>query len=202
MTVPQLNDLLGNELGRNRFGEGIFAWKFSDDLFWPATLTGRMIEKKSEGGLWFFDKEYGPSPLSRVLKHQWVVTRWYPPDSPGQWESRFPGAPIPERGSRIHTDWANKPHCLPTFEDTRILIRQLKEQLGEMDYLSQLRTFEEIEEKKEASKTAMLADAIQNEFTAGLNPYPGKRGGFVSWQTGTGDSPLLIEKSTGELANG
>jgi hypothetical protein len=199
MTPARLNDLLGQELGFNPFGEPIFAWKFSDDLFWPASYTGKSIEKTSPGGIIYFEREYKATPMSWRLVHQWVVCRWYPADALNDWQTRFPGADYPTRGYYIFTDWANKPDCPPTHEDTRLLIIQLKKQMGGMDYLSQLRTFEGIEDKNDAAKTSTLGDAIRDEFTAGLNPFPGKRGGPISWQTGTGDSPLLTKLSTTEV---
>lgn len=40
-TVARLNDLLGQELGRNEYGKPYFTWRWSEDLFWPATPTGK-----------------------------------------------------------------------------------------------------------------------------------------------------------------
>lgn len=44
-TVAQLNKLLERELGTNPYGEAIFRWEFSEDLYWPEFATGRMVEK-------------------------------------------------------------------------------------------------------------------------------------------------------------
>lgn len=38
--VRELNDFLGRELGRSADQRPIFAWKWSDDLFWPAFRDG------------------------------------------------------------------------------------------------------------------------------------------------------------------
>lgn len=47
-TIASLDDLLGRELGRRADGESIFAWKNSDELFWPAFATGRKILSRVE----------------------------------------------------------------------------------------------------------------------------------------------------------
>lgn len=39
----ELNDILGRELGRNQYGSPYFAWKWSEDLYWPSFATGRTI---------------------------------------------------------------------------------------------------------------------------------------------------------------
>ncbi len=46
--IARLNELLGKELGRNERGESIFSWRWSEDLFWPASDTGRkeIVETK------------------------------------------------------------------------------------------------------------------------------------------------------------
>lgn len=46
--LSALNEYLGQELGRRADGESVFAWMNSDELFWPATATGRKITKKVE----------------------------------------------------------------------------------------------------------------------------------------------------------
>lgn len=43
--VNRLNNLLGRELGRTPYGDSIFQWEWSDDLFWPAYATGRTVLK-------------------------------------------------------------------------------------------------------------------------------------------------------------
>lgn len=49
-TIAKLNDLLGNELGRNHFGDPYFTWRWSEELYWPATPTGRFktVEEKTQ----------------------------------------------------------------------------------------------------------------------------------------------------------
>lgn len=46
MDVQKFNDLLGQELGRNIYGEPLFMWKHSDEMFWPAVQTGRKVLTK------------------------------------------------------------------------------------------------------------------------------------------------------------
>lgn len=39
--VTELNSILGQELGRNIYGDPYFSWHWSEDLFWPAFATGK-----------------------------------------------------------------------------------------------------------------------------------------------------------------
>lgn len=87
--LSSLNDLLGRELGRNERGEPLFSWAWSEDLFWPAFRTGRMIrrEKKIQalligGGSDLVDlgevvPEYKRVP--QVSRKCWNMTRWLGP---------------------------------------------------------------------------------------------------------------------------
>ncbi len=47
-TVAKLNDLLARALGRNPYGEGMFRWEWSEDLFWPEFPTGRTLSRDVE----------------------------------------------------------------------------------------------------------------------------------------------------------
>lgn len=87
MTVRQLNELLRQELGSNPYGEGIFSWRWSEDCYWPATKTGRMVTKKVEvpligGGVETAEiptPEYSRSKQKKHLHRQWVVCKWLSP---------------------------------------------------------------------------------------------------------------------------
>lgn len=46
--LNRLNEILGAELGRRPDGKPIFAWGWSESLFWPAFATGRKVLKKIE----------------------------------------------------------------------------------------------------------------------------------------------------------
>ena len=46
-SLAHLNNLLASRLGRNPYGEGIFRWEWSEDLFWPEFPTGQMVSKES-----------------------------------------------------------------------------------------------------------------------------------------------------------
>lgn len=196
MKVSKLNALLGRELGTNPYGEPVFRWDWSEDLWWPSFWTGRYIEKQSPGGLYYSEREYKKQRMSLKLKNQWVITRWLAPEALQDWQQNFPGADYPSRGYRIHTDWANKPFHSPTLQDTEILIGLLREQMSGMSAKARYADMEREMDREEEKRQRTLEDAIENEFTAGLNPYPGKRGAFVSWQTGVGDSPVVKEKKS------
>ena len=40
--MPNSINVLGQELGRNQYGDPYFSWRWSEDLFWPAFATGKL----------------------------------------------------------------------------------------------------------------------------------------------------------------
>jgi hypothetical protein len=89
--LDRLNNLLGQELGRRPDGHPIFAWKNSDDLFWPAFKTGRFktetrpVELPIIGGrteiahMQIQVPEYARDRQLRA-RNTWVVTKWLSPE--------------------------------------------------------------------------------------------------------------------------
>jgi hypothetical protein len=224
--IEKLNQILRRELGANPYSQGVFAWKWSTDLFWPSTETGRMIMKKIRvpiiggGG----DTDFGEilvkefKPRRMTLRHPdcWIVTRWLPPaalvglrldikigsepdeiDIPREmildrWRTMFPGADYPERGWYVTTDYYCKPHQEPTFDDNQFLIAQLREQMSGLSAQSLYLDMLNADDARNAKTTSTVEDACENEFTAFLNPFPGRRGGPVSF--GGVDEKQLISK--------
>lgn len=88
MKLNELNNLLGQELGRRADGHPIFAWKNSDELFWPAFQTGRNVTKSIDipligGGVEKAEAvipEYRRDRQLRAL-NTWVVTKWLDPEA-------------------------------------------------------------------------------------------------------------------------
>jgi hypothetical protein len=109
------------------------------------------------------------------------------------WSNQYPGAEFPAKGWRIPTDaflpngptdpmWGRSPyqHTTPQRQDTDHFIRLVKYQTS--------RPFDEvvqdmIDQEDAAGKKVELAigEECRNEFSAFLNPAPGKRGGFISF---------------------
>lgn len=187
MTVRELNEILGRELGRNPYGEPIYEWAFSEDLFWPAYATGGTTTKDVEatiigGGTEIVPMtipEYKRDRMTHNLRHQWCVTKWFPPEELPEWNSRFPGADYPARGYRIHTNWYNAPNVLPTQEDTNCLVWAVRKQLG-MNYVDLYNEMDAEMAKAEKAREAEVNDEVRDAFTAYLNLTPGKRGGSIS----------------------
>ena len=50
--VDDLNKIFGERLGLNRYGEPVFKWEWTEDLFWPAYKTDKTVEEKLDSGLW------------------------------------------------------------------------------------------------------------------------------------------------------
>lgn len=194
MKTADLNEYLGRELGRNPYSEPIFRWDWSEDLYWPSYATGKSIEVTSPEGFVYFQPEYAKDRMSHKLHHQWVITKWYPPEDLENWQTNFPGAPYPARGYRIHTDWANKPNCAPTLVDTEILVKQIRQQRS-MSFTDRHADMEAQDLRKEASIQREISDQIRDCIPAALNPFPGKRGGEVAWQTGVGESPVIRKET-------
>lgn len=188
--IAKLNALLASELGTNPYGAGIFSWEWSNELFWPPSPTGNRIPKVVQIPIIGTDRfeeahamepEMKAMPMTLKYRDSWLITKWLAPEQLQDWDRRFPGAPYPARGYRIHTDWVDKPHQLPTLHDTELFIIQAKEQMGGMTAAARLRDMEEERDKREAANQRMTEDCIEDSFTAFLNPFPGKRGHFVSF---------------------
>jgi hypothetical protein len=98
-SAAELNELLARSLGTNPYGEGLFRWERSEDLFWPEFPTGRKTTKMVEvpiigGGVDLAETvvpEYRSEPMCPKLDRQWVVTLWYPPESLDNWAGSVSG---------------------------------------------------------------------------------------------------------------
>ncbi len=193
MTVNKLNKLLASQLGTNPYGEGVFQWAFSEDLYWPEFPTGRMIDKPVTvpligGGeavsAYIPVPEYRKEKMAPNLDRQWVMTVWMRGEDLPQWQTMFPGAPYPARGHRIHTN-ASLPSYPggprePNLEDTERFIRLMRFQRNHT--VNEVATG--IDNERTVRDTAIrkeIEDEIRDEFPAFMNIEPGKRGGYVSF---------------------
>lgn len=190
MTIAKLNDLLLRELGSNVYGEPRFRWTFSEELFWPAYKTGNLIRREISVPLLGSDQheevetdipelEYKRDRMSHSLFKQWVICKWIAPDELTWWQSEFPGAPWPDRGYYFATNAAMEPEVMPTLQDTERLIRCVKEQTS-MTYAARLADMEADQARQDKAKESELDSMVRNEFTAFMNPAPGKRGNGIS----------------------
>jgi hypothetical protein len=190
--ISHLNALLGRELGTNPYGEPIFMWAHSEDLYWPEFATGHMVDKPvmvpiigggEEVGSYIQVPEYRKEKMCPNLNCQWVMTVWQVAEQLTQWQAMFPGAPYPTRGHRIHTN-ASLPSYEggprePNLEETERFIKLLKFQRSHthdeaMRGIDAERTAKDLATRKE------IEDEIRDEFPAYMNLQPGKRGGWVS----------------------
>ncbi len=223
-----INELLGQELGRNPFGSSIFKWKFSEELKWPAYATGRKIRREHKvlvpllNGSGSELVDIGAVEPEYIQDRQtiqiqtWFVTKWLSawdlisggnpakgqhsnpnpvtPELQELWNKRFPGAAFPFRGWRVPTS-AFLPRfdggpMEPNLPDTQDFIWEIKRQnslSGEavlQDMLDQMDT-------KDALSLRPMLDELENEYSALLNPAPGKRGGSHSFP-GTSRAKLVV----------
>lgn len=89
--IRKLNELLGQELGRNPYGEPVFSWRWSEKCLWFATRTGRTTrtEKRSKvqiigGGeedivIEEVVPEYKIDRQLGSLRDAWLICRWLTP---------------------------------------------------------------------------------------------------------------------------
>ncbi len=223
--IADLNELLARSLGRTPYGEGIFEWRFSEDLFWPEFPTGQMVSKRiaipligsaecpicrgekavsgeHENGTFFTRcercegsgiitedyteisvPEYRREKMAPNLDKQWVMTIWMKAEELPQWQSMFPGAPYPARGTRIHTN-ASLPSypggpTTPNLEDTERFIKLMRFQRSHTLKEAEIG----IDDERKANDAAVqkeIEDEIRDSFPAFMNLEPGKRGGWVS----------------------
>lgn len=190
MTIEKQNELLARELGTNIYGEPKFRWHHSEELFWPAYKTGRLTRRKimvpligtddqAEVETDIPEPEYKRDRMSHSLHKQWVVCKWVPPDELGWWTSEFPGADWPSRGYYFPTNAALAEGVMPTLEDTEHLIKCVKEQTS-MTFQARLADMEADQARQEKAKDSEIDSMVRNEFTAFMNPAPGKRGNGIS----------------------
>jgi hypothetical protein len=176
--IEKQNNILGTELGWNQYGEPIFGWSWSDDLFWPAKPTGRMVPQKTAAGIVAVQSEYVRMPMTSK-RGCWIVTKWIPPQALDSWEECFPGAPRPTIGVRIPTNQHLNPGLEPTEDETRQLIWAIRKQgaktRGEIE--NEMKAELQVREIDAAVKQE---DEIEDLIPAFLNHEPGKRGNRVS----------------------
>lgn len=211
--IDKLNYLLGVALGFTPYGdEPIYRWTWTEDLFWPATPTGRFVESKTESGLYVMRPEYVQRRMTERYKNQWIISRWFPPEGvtaleahmlglPEQtifatWERDFPGSPIPARGYRIHINNTEIPEGdVPNLTDTERAI-QIFNQARSRTARQLMRDDAEAAEKEHIALKNQDADFVADCFTAGLKPKPGSRDdAAIEFGAGIGESPVLREKS-------
>lgn len=138
--------------------------------------------------------EYRVEKMCPKLDHQWVITLWYAPEDLAHWQSRFPGAAYPARGYRIDTN-ASLPSYPggprePNIRDTERFIELLRSQRS-LSHHDRVVDMLAEDDRQRASVQQEIEDEIANDFTAFMNPEPGKRGGFVSFPSTEKESTLV-----------
>ncbi len=193
MTIPELNELLRRSLGSNPYGEGLFKWEYSEDLYWPTVQAGKYDVTEHKGPVrdakGRFQKRTSISVVTPVCKkermctkyfRQWVITRWLPPERLHTWTAVMPGTPFPARGYRVHINGTQiPPDDVPNLRDTERFIENIREARSiSIEALTEL--MEEEWERREKESENRLTDQIEDAFTAFLN-VPGSRGYHVSF---------------------
>lgn len=204
-SILKLNDRLRLTLGSTPFGEPIYKWAWTEDLYWPSMPTGQYEEIKTDSGLFLMKSVSTRKRMTDRYVEQWIIVRWCPIDGFTEsectklgisnhqlpvWSRDFPGAPIPSRGGYYyHLANTEIPRGdMPTDSDTDRFIGFIKIQLAQ-DGNEHLYEWSKAKERQTRSSRAEFAAEIADSFTAYLKE-PGKVDGEVSFG-GVGESPLL-----------
>jgi hypothetical protein len=190
MTVAELNEILGRELGRNPRGEPLFKWEWTEDLVWPASSTGRKVANnkdysvpiigtgvEEEVTVAVVEPEYKPRRMTDKYHDQWIITAWCKPEELDGWHHIFPGSDYPVGGYRIHTNVAMKKGIDPGYDETQLFIHAVRDQRKAGFYQS----LEDSEAREREKRREVTRDMIGEEIPAFLNFNPGKRGNHVSF---------------------
>jgi hypothetical protein len=179
-TIKRLNSLLARELGRvpHDFEQGVYAWEWSNDLYWPSVPTGRIVPRKTESGIVAMCTEYVRAPLTNK-RDRWILTKWCKPEELTDWQKIFPGAPYPAQGYRVHTNVYMEVGEEPTTTITEGLIYDIKRQLS-MTASEMTEEMTAEQDKRDRDATESQKDEVEELIPAFLNHEPGNRGNRVS----------------------
>ena len=194
--LDRLNELLGQELGRNPFGAPLYEWRWSESLF------HRMLKIDRATGKPVFDYRcvcglnvlihqphcrltvavpcYIPRKMAPQLKDQWVAVVWSAPGTREEWLREF-GTRLeyPPQGYRVPTNACLEPNVDPDAAVTWELIHKIREQRKKTfrQWIEESEDALALKERRDDSRLdAMISDAC----TAFGNAKPGARMGGIS----------------------
>lgn len=194
--LARLNNLLGQELGRNPFGDPLYSWAYSE------YLQHRMLKIDPHTAQPVFDYRcvcglnvlvhqphcrlttavpcYIPRKMTPQLKNQWVAVVWSAPGSPEQWVREFGiRMEYPPRGYCVPTNACLEPDVDPDVAVTWDLIHKIREQRKKtmQQWITEAEDALALHERR---KDAELDDMISDACTAFGNAKPGARMGGIS----------------------
>src|SRR5579859_7076452 len=188
--LNELNDLLGQELGRNKFMEPKFKWVFSESYLHDMVLAGKrdfgeMVVKDDAGN----DSGKRLVTLKRVtqrrkmclfLDNQWLLSCWKWSPEP-IWRSHF-GSDLewPSRGLYFPVDGtALKPGLEPdrgiTWAFINTMSKQLQRKMADMNEEA-IRALD----REEKAAGDLVYDKIDDLTNAFGSAKPGSRNGGIS----------------------
>lgn len=188
--LNELNELLGQELGRNRFMEPLYKWQFSDNYFHKMVLAGKrdfeeVIVRDENGNdsgkkLVVLKRVTAIRKMCPTLDGQWLITRWkWSPES--EWRKAF-GSDLeyPPRGMYFPVDGTPlrrglEPDRGINWAFIHAMRKQLNTSLADME-----RETEMALDREEKASGDLMEDKIGDLTTAFGNPFPGKRCGGIS----------------------
>ena len=98
--IADLNRLLGDSCGLNKYGEPKYQWMRAGEMKFATRVGTKMVEVN---GIYRPEPEMALQPqLPMCDQRQWVLAMWMPPASPSQWFAMHSHAPhLEARYTRI-----------------------------------------------------------------------------------------------------
>jgi hypothetical protein len=194
--LGRLNELLAIELGRNRWGEGLYSWSYSEHLLHKMVKLGvngqpvydyrcvcgtNIMVHQPHCKLTVPVVQLIERKLAPLLKNQWVAVVWADPGSPEDWLREFgPRLMYPgPRGYRVPTNACLEPDVDPDIEVTWDLIHKIREQ-RKKTYRQWIEESEDALALKERRDESLLDSMVSDAITAFGNAKPGARSGGIS----------------------
>lgn len=175
MELFQLNDLMGQALGRTMSGQPKFQWCHTAGLWWWSQKSG-FAARKLPSGIWVCGGHYERRSYAepQLLGPGWTVAKWWPPDMSEQdWAAKYLGQlPYPAGGEYRAVGAMFQVHH-PTEEDTLRAIHCIK-----ADITRSYEQHVEDGDKILAARTKKADAIVEAELDEILPDYePGVRGG-------------------------
>lgn len=171
--INKLNDLIGRELGRTPFGQPIYRWDYSENLYHWMRADGYDYEAEPSG-LLVARPRYERRRLALHLHDQWVICMWEAPMPEDQWRTEH-GYKLewPKQGEYYPTNVDLDPGMEPNETFTDVFIGCVKEQRKKrlIDF------YEEAERAADARENAgdSELDAFLRDAMPAFVHVPGKK---------------------------
>jgi hypothetical protein len=162
--IEHLNRILADNAGRTPQGDPMFKW-----------VEARNLRHAVQTGQDTYDW------VPAIDGERWVLAKWQAPPDKDEWDRMFRGAlPYPRRGEYVPTDVKLREGFEPNEWVTGEAVNMVNTARA-LNYKGHLRSIQERLERIDEGKRRRMSDCIDDAITAFSNPFPGSRGGHVSF---------------------